>query len=85
MPDKLLVMGVSLIASLIVANGVAEMARELPSAGAFYTYVARGIGPRSGFVTGILMFLSYALLVGTAVFTVWYPSHLRRTHSQVSG
>ncbi len=58
-----LVMAMSLIASLIVANGVAEMSRELPSAGAFYTYVARGVGPRSGFVTGILMFLAYALLV----------------------
>ena len=25
-----------------------EMARELPSAGAFYTYVTRGLGPRAG-------------------------------------
>lgn len=58
-----LVMAVSLLASLIVANGVAEMARELPSSGAFYTYVSRGLGPRTGFVTGILMFLAYALLV----------------------
>ena len=38
------------------------MARELPSAGAFYTYVTRGIGPRAGFVTGGLMFVAYALL-----------------------
>lgn len=40
-----------------------EMARVFPSAGSFYTYVSRGIGPRSGFVTGALMFLAYALLV----------------------
>lgn len=53
----------SMVASLIVANGIMEMARELPSAGAFYTYVSRGIGPRTGFVTGGLMFLAYALLV----------------------
>jgi hypothetical protein len=26
--------------------------------------------------------LSYALLIGTAVFTVWYPSHLRRMPTQ---
>lgn len=70
-----LVMGVSLIASLIVANGVAEMARELPSAGAFYTYVARGIGPRSGFVTGILMFLAYALLVPAELALIGIYSH----------
>src|SRR3954464_8005243 len=50
------------IALLIVAGGVAEMARDLPSAGDFYTYVTRGIGPRAGFVTGGLMFVAYALL-----------------------
>jgi amino acid transporter len=53
----------SMVASLIVANGIREMARVLPSAGAFYTYVSRGIGARTGFVTGGLMFLAYALLV----------------------
>lgn len=52
-----------LVVMLIVANGVMEMSRVLPSAGSFYTYVSRGIGPRSGFVTGALMFLAYALLV----------------------
>jgi amino acid transporter len=51
-----------LVAILIAASGVVEMARELPSAGAFYTYVTRGIGPRAGFVTGGLMFVAYALL-----------------------
>ncbi len=70
-----LVMAVSLIASLIVANGVAAMARELPSAGAFYTYVSRGIGPRSGFVTGILMFLAYALLVPAELALIGIYSH----------
>src|ERR1700742_4467160 len=51
-----------LIAILIVASGIVEMARELPSAGAFYTYVTRGLGPRAGFITGGLMFVAYALL-----------------------
>src|ERR1700754_4593557 len=51
-----------LIATLIAASGIVAMARELPSAGAFYTYVARGLGPRAGFVTGGLMFVAYALL-----------------------
>src|SRR3954467_15316267 len=51
-----------LIATLIAASGIVEMSRQLPSAGAFYTYVARGVGPRAGFVTGGLMFVAYALL-----------------------
>jgi amino acid transporter len=53
---------VCLVAILIAASGIVEMARELPSAGAFYTYVTRGLGPRAGFVTGGLMFVAYALL-----------------------
>jgi amino acid transporter len=53
---------VCVIAMLLAASGIIEMARELPSAGAFYTYVTRGLGPRSGFVTGGLMFVAYALL-----------------------
>src|SRR3954468_6787267 len=53
---------VCLIVILIAASGIVEMAREFPSAGAFYTYVTRGIGPRAGFVTGGLMFVAYALL-----------------------
>jgi amino acid transporter len=50
------------VAMLITATGIMEMAREFPSAGAFYTYVSRGLGPRAGFVTGALMFVAYALL-----------------------
>jgi ABC-type nickel/cobalt efflux system permease component RcnA len=26
--------------------------------------------------------ISYSLLIGTAVFTVWYPQHLRRAKQQ---
>jgi amino acid transporter len=51
-----------LVAILITASGVMAMAARLPSAGAFYTYVTRGLGPRAGFVTGGLMFVAYALL-----------------------
>jgi amino acid transporter len=51
-----------LIAMLITATGVMEMARALPSAGAFYTYVTRGFGAKAGFVTGGLIFVAYALL-----------------------
>jgi amino acid transporter len=51
-----------LIAMVVTATGVMEMARALPSAGAFYTYVTRGFGPKAGFVTGGLIFVAYALL-----------------------
>ncbi|MFF0268484.1 APC family permease [Kribbella sp. NPDC004536] len=51
-----------LVAILITATGIMEMSARLPSAGAFYTYVSQGIGPRAGFVTGGLMFVAYALL-----------------------
>jgi amino acid transporter len=51
-----------LVAMLITASGVIAMSARLPSAGAYYTYVTRGLGPRYGFVTGGLMFVAYALL-----------------------
>ncbi|MFE9500850.1 APC family permease [Streptomyces collinus] len=57
-----LVYAICLVAILITASGIMEMSARLPSAGAFYTYVTRGIGPKSGFVTGGLMFVAYALL-----------------------
>jgi amino acid transporter len=39
-----------------------EMARVAPSAGSFYTYITRALGPKAGFATGGLMFVAYALL-----------------------
>ncbi len=77
---------VSLIAALIVANGVAEMARKLPAAGAFYTYVVRGIGPKAGFVTGTLMFLGYSLLepAELALIGYWISNVLLRFGYDVS-
>ena len=53
---------VTLIIMLIVASGIMEMARVAPSAGSFYTYITRALGPRAGFTTGGLMFVAYALL-----------------------
>lgn len=48
---------------LVLASSIMAMARKFPGAGSFYTYVSRGIGARSGFVTGGLMFVAYGLLV----------------------
>lgn len=44
---------------LMLAVPLTGLARHLPSSGGFYTYVARGIGPRTGFITGWL----YAIMV----------------------
>src|SRR6201999_1969943 len=41
------------------AAPLTRLARYLPSAGGFYTYVSQGIGPRWGFMTGWL----YAIMV----------------------
>jgi amino acid transporter len=47
------------VVCLIIAVPMTGLARHLPSAGGFYTYVSQGIGPRWGFITGWL----YALMV----------------------
>ena len=47
------------VVCLIIAVPMTELARHLPSAGGFYTYVSHGIGPRWGFITGWL----YAIMV----------------------
>jgi amino acid transporter len=45
---------------LALAVTIGGLARNLPSAGGFYTYVSDALGPRPGFVTGWL----YAVMVG---------------------
>lgn len=47
------------VVCLILAVPMTRLARHLPSAGGFYTYIAQGIGPRWGFITGWL----YAIMV----------------------
>jgi amino acid transporter len=47
------------IVCIIIAVPMTGLARHLPSAGGFYTYVSQGIGPRWGFITGWL----YAIMV----------------------
>ena len=47
------------VVCLMLAVPMAGLARHLPSAGGFYTYVSVGIGPKAGFITGWL----YALMV----------------------
>src|SRR6266496_1874799 len=55
---------VALIASLCVANSVAQMAKHMPTAGSFYTYVSTSIHPMLGFL--VAWAFELALLVGGA-------------------
>ena len=72
-----------LIAMLITASGIMEMAAQTPSAGSFYTYVAQGLGPHAGFITGGLMFLAYALLPPIEVALI--GAYLQQTIQQEFG
>jgi amino acid transporter len=73
----------TLVVTLIVANGVMEMARVAPSAGSFYTYITRALGPRAGFATGGLMFVAYALLAPIEVGLI--GAYLQETFQQEFG
>lgn len=55
---------------LVLAAPMVGLARHLPSAGGFYTYVSAGIGPKSGFIVGWLYGLSVAIVpAALAAFT----------------
>jgi amino acid transporter len=42
---------------LMLGIGLTQLARHLPSAGGYYTYVSRTVHPRAGFLTAWLFFL----------------------------
>jgi amino acid transporter len=53
---------IGLLVCVCVALVIGEYVRRLPSAGSFYTYLARTFGAKTGFVTGIALFGAYMLL-----------------------
>jgi amino acid transporter len=48
---------VALVACLIAANSIGELAKHLPSAGSFYTFVSHGIHPQAGFLVAWIFLL----------------------------
>lgn len=56
-------MVVGLLFSLCLAVVIGEFARKLPAAGSFYTYLTQAFGPKAGFLTGVLLFGAYILLL----------------------
>jgi amino acid transporter len=59
---------VALVASLCVASSVAQMAKHMPTAGSFYTYVSTSIHPMLGFL--VAWAFELALLVGGAFLAI---------------
>ena len=56
----------------ITAMGFAELAKAVPSAGGYYTYVARGIHPRWGFLVAWVNLIYTPLVLGSVlVFGGW--------------
>lgn len=61
---------VATIAMAFTAVSYATMSERVPRAGSVFAYASRGIGPRTGFVTGWMVMLDYLLIPSVAyVFT----------------
>ena len=62
------------IISILIAMSINQLAKHLPSAGGYYTYVARGIGARWGFMAGWIYFLYDPLIPNlcTLVVSVYF-------------
>src|ERR1700691_4992731 len=60
-----LVLGVviALVVCMFTALSIGQMARHLPSAGGMYTYIARGLGSKLGFLAGWGFAGAYPLVV----------------------
>lgn len=55
---------IAFVIVLITAIVLAQLARALPSAGGYYTYVSRGIHPRAGFLVSWLNIIYAPLVLG---------------------
>jgi amino acid transporter len=56
-------MVVGTLFSLCLAVIIGEFARKIPAAGSFYNYLRHAFGPKVGFVTGVMLFGAYILLL----------------------
>src|SRR5579859_88464 len=58
-----LAVGIALVVCVLVAFNIGSMAKHLPSAGGYFTYVSRGLGPQAGWLTGWLFGFTYILFI----------------------
>ncbi len=54
---------IALVVCTLIALNIGALARYLPSAGGFFTYVSHGLGVHAGWMTGWLFSLTYLLIV----------------------
>src|SRR5579875_3112792 len=54
---------IGLIVCSLIAFNIGSLARFLPSAAGYFTYVSRGLGVQAGWMTGWLFSLTYLLIV----------------------
>jgi amino acid transporter len=60
----------AMIACILVANSIGQLAKELPSAGGLYAYVTRALGPAVGFMVG-WVYLIFEPLVAPLLFLIF--------------
>ncbi len=53
----------AMVASLLLAVSIGQLALRLPSAGGFYTYISRGLGRELGFLAGWIAIPAYLLFL----------------------
>jgi amino acid transporter len=53
---------IAFLAAALVGNTVVQFSRQFSSAGSFYTFNSKGLGPVAGFFTGWLFWMGYAML-----------------------
>jgi amino acid transporter len=56
-------MVIGMVFSVCLAIVIGEFAKKLPAAGSFYNYLSHAFGPKVGFVTGVMLFGAYVLLL----------------------
>jgi len=76
---------IAFLICLMLAASLTQLARHLPSAGGYYTYVSRTIGPRAGFMTAWLYFLYDPIQGGmNLAFAGWFMNSVLGTLYGVS-
>src|SRR5919198_697779 len=65
-----LAVALALVACVLVATAIGQLAKQMPSAGGLYTYVSRALGPAPGFMVG-WSFLLFEPLVAPLLFLIF--------------
>ena len=60
----------ALVACVLVASSIGQLAKQIPSAGGLYAYVTRALGPHAGFMVG-WAFLLFEPLVAPLLFLIF--------------